>query len=138
MSFHFSSKAAAAYGRMAVESGNTASSHTLVKMLFDGLEQALNASRGAIERGDIEEKGRQLGKAVRILEEGLKAGINLEKGGELAENLYKLYEYCIVELTKANARNDEKLVQVVADILKPVMTGWSDIKDHPEVLNFSY
>lgn len=70
-----SSRAASAYRQVGVQSGvDGASPHTLIKMLFDGLIQSLNAARGALQRGDIAEKGRQIGKAVRILEEGLKGG----------------------------------------------------------------
>jgi flagellar protein FliS len=50
-----------------------ASPHQLIQLLFDALEKALNAAKGAMQRGDIGEKGTQIGKAVRILEEGLKA-----------------------------------------------------------------
>lgn len=70
-------------------------------MLFDALFQNLNAARGAMDRGEIEEKGRYLGKAVRILQEGLAAGLDLEKGGELAMNLKMLYDYLVKQLTQA-------------------------------------
>ncbi len=83
-----SSRAASAYRQVGVQSGvNSASPHMLIKMLFDGLIQSLNAARGALQRGDIAEKGRQIGKAVRILEEGLKGGLNPAQGGEIAGNL---------------------------------------------------
>ena len=75
-----------AYRQVGVHSGiENASPHTLIQMLFDALETSLNAAKGAMQRGDIEEKGRQIGKAVRILEEGLKASLNLNQGGEVAQ-----------------------------------------------------
>ena len=77
-----------AYRQVGAHSGvENASPHALIQMLFEGLFQSLNAARGAMERGEIEEKGRHLGKAVRILQEGLAAGLDLDKGGELAGNL---------------------------------------------------
>ena len=60
-----------AYRQVGAHSGvENASPHALIQMLFEGLFQSLNAARGAMERGEIEEKGRHLGKAVRILQEG--------------------------------------------------------------------
>ena len=96
-------------------------------MLFDGLFQSLNAARGALQRGDIEEKGRHISKAVRILQEGLVVGLDLEKGGELAANLKLLYDYSVAQLTKANVRNDEHLVEEVIKVLQPVAQGWKEI-----------
>ena len=96
-------------------------------MLFEGLFQSLNAARGAMERGEIEEKGRHLGKAVRILQEGLAAGLDLDKGGELAGNLKLLYDYSVKQLTHANVHNDVALVEEVIGVLQPVAQGWKEI-----------
>ena len=123
-----SSRAATDYRQVGVQSAvDGASPHLLIKMLFDGLIQSLNAARGALQRGDIEEKGRQLGKAVRILDEGLKAGLNPAQGGELASNLGALYDYCASRLTLANVRNDLALIEEVAGLIAPVAQSWSEI-----------
>ena len=123
-----SSRAASAYRQVGVQSGvDGASPHTLIKMLFDGLIQSLNAARGALQRGDIAEKGRQIGKAVRILEEGLKGGRNPAQGGEIASNLAALYDYCVSRLTLTNMRNDLALVEEVVSLIAPVAQSWSEI-----------
>jgi flagellar biosynthetic protein FliS len=89
------------YRQVGAHSGvENASPHQLIQMLFDGLFQSLNAARGAIERGEVEEKGRHITKSVRILQEGLVMGLDLEKGGELAANLRLLYDYSVAQLTK--------------------------------------
>ena len=120
--------AANAYRQVSAHSGvESASPHQLIQMLFDGLFQSLNAARGALQRGDIEEKGRHISKAVRILQEGLVVGLDLEKGGELAANLKLLYDYSVAQLTKANVRNDEHLVEEVIKVLQPVAQGWKEI-----------
>lgn len=117
-----------AYRQVGAHSGvENASPHALIQMLFDGLFQSLNAARGAIQRGEVEEKGRHLSKAVRILQEGLAAGLDLEKGGELAGNLKLLYDYCVKQLTQANVRNDPALVEEVMGVLQPVAQGWKEI-----------
>ncbi len=120
--------AANAYRQVSAHSGvESASPHQLIQMLFDGLFQSLNAARGALQRGDIEEKGRHISKAVRILQEGLVVGLDLEIGGELAANLKLLYDYSVAQLTKANVRNDEHLVEEVIKVLQPVAQGWKEI-----------
>lgn len=100
-------------------------------MLFDGLLASINAARGAIERGDINEKVRHIGKAVRILQEGLLSALDHEKGGELAGNLAALYEYCTTRLTLANARNDVGMVDEVAGLVSTVAQGWNEITNAP-------
>ena len=120
--------AANAYRQVGAHSGvENASPHQLIQMLFDGLFQALNATRGAMERGEIEEKGRHIAKSVRILQEGLAMGLDLEKGGELAANLKLLYDYCVAQLTKANLHNNVALVEEVIQVLQPVAQGWKEI-----------
>jgi len=126
------SRAASAYRQVGVQSGvEGASPHVLIKMLFDGLVQSLNAARGAMARGDIPEKGRQIGMAVRILGEGLQGGLDPVKGGELAANLGALYDYCMTRLTQANLRGDVSGVEEVLRLITPVADGWNQIVAAP-------
>ena len=120
--------AANAYRQVGVQSVvDGASPHLLIQMLFDALETSLNAAKGAMQRGEIEEKGRQIGKAVRILEEGLKASLNYEQGGEVAQNLVSLYDYCITQITLANLRNDISLLDAAQTVIAPVAQGWREM-----------
>ena len=121
-------RSASVYKRVAVETGvQAADSHRLVGMLFDGLLQSLAAARGAMERGDLVVKGEQIGKAVRIVEEGLKAGLD-PAGGEMAQNLGALYAYSVRCLTEANLRNDTQALAEVAGLIEPVAQAWQDIR----------
>jgi flagellar protein FliS len=121
-------RSASVYKRVAVETGvQAADSHRLVGMLFDGLLQSVAAARGAMERGDLVVKGEQIGKAVRIVEEGLKAGLD-PAGGEMAQNLRALYAYAVRRLTEANLRNDPGALAEVATLIEPVAQAWQDIR----------
>jgi flagellar secretion chaperone FliS len=123
------SRAASAYKRVAADTGvSTADPHQLVAMLFDGLVLSLNAARGAMDRGEIEAKGMAIGKAVRILEEGLRSGLNMAQGGELARNLSGLYSYAVQRLTLANLRNDRALVTEVITLIEPLADSWKQIR----------
>lgn len=123
-----SHRAASAYKRVAVETSvQGADPHTLVGLLFDALLQSIAEARGAMVRGDTVTKGAALGKAVRILEEGLKAGLNLREGGEIATNLRDLYNYSTLRLTQANLRNDAKALEEVSKLIEPVAQSWKVI-----------
>ncbi|MBW8777995.1 MAG: flagellar export chaperone FliS, partial [Burkholderiales bacterium] len=107
-----------AYARVGVETSvNAASAHKLIELLFNGFMDALAAARGAMRAGQIEAKGKAIGRAARIVEEGLKAGLNLEGGGRLAADLHALYAYVGLRLLQANLRNDESALDECARLL---------------------
>ncbi|WP_027015760.1 flagellar export chaperone FliS [Comamonas composti] len=121
-------RAANAYTQVGVHSVvEGASPHQLIVLLFDSLNSALNAAKGAMLREEVVEKGLHIGKAVRILEEGLKAAVDVQQGGELAQNLIAIYDYSITQLTLANLRNDVALLQAAQDAVEPVASGWREI-----------
>lgn len=116
---------AQAYRRMAAETGVTdASPHRLVAMLYDGFMESLADARGALRKGDPERKGRAIGRAVRIIEEGLRANLNLEAGGKLAADLNQLYAYVVTRLTLANLRNDERILDECQGLVQPLREAW--------------
>lgn len=123
-----SSTSASAYRQVSVQTSvDHATPHNLVEMLFDGLLVAVGSARAALQRGDIKSKCTQIIIAVRILEEGLRSALNLEQGGELAANLDRLYGYCVLRLTQANARNDDDALAEVARLIEPQARSWKQI-----------
>ena len=127
-----SARAASAYKRVGAQTSvEGASPHQVICLLFDALMQSLYAARGALARGDIESKGQSLGKAVRILEEGLKSALDVESGGELAVNLLGVYNYSILRLTTANLKNDAALIEEVVQLIVPVFDAWKSIAVPP-------
>lgn len=129
-------RSANAYRTVGVETAvSGADPHQLVSLLYQALMQSLGTAKLSLQAGDIAGKGKAISRAVRLIEEGLKAGLNDAKGGELAVNLRGLYDYCIVVLSEANLRNDVKKVDEVIQLVQPVAQAWSDIKG--EVANLS-
>jgi flagellar secretion chaperone FliS len=132
-----SMRSANTYRSVGLETAVTgASPHQLVGLLFDGLQQSLASAKGAMLSGDIAAKGRAINRAVRILEEGLKAGLDTNKGGELAVNLRGVYDYCIFKTTEANFRNDPALIDEVSRLIQPIADGWSQIKGEAIVQSY--
>ena len=123
-----SQRSAAAYQRVKIETGvSEADPHQLVNMLFDGLLESLGAAKVALERGDIAAKCKQVMRAVRIIDEGLKPSLNIAQGGDLAANLSGLYGYCVLRLTEGNLRNDRAAFDDVSRVIEPLAQGWKQI-----------
>ncbi len=108
----------------------TASPHKLIAMLFDGALSALAKAKGAIERDVIEERTQHLNKATEIVV-GLKGSLDLEQGGEVAENLDRLYDYILQTIFEANRNSDADKVQEVMNLFLEVRQGWSEMP--PEI-----
>ena len=113
-----------------------ANPHQLVSLLFDALQQSLASAKAAILSGDIATKGRSISRAVRILEEGLKASLDTDRGGDLAVNLRTLYDYCILRTTEANLRNEATLIDEVIRLIHPVSDGWNQIRGQVNVQTY--
>jgi flagellar protein FliS len=88
----------------------------------------INAAKGAIDRGDFEEKSIQMSKAVAILG-GLMEGVDLEKGGEIAANLISLYEYINARLFQATAENNVEILDEVQSLIREVKEAWDAIPE---------
>lgn len=103
-----------------------ASPHRLIQMLMEGGLSRMAQARGALERGQTALKGELIGKSIAIIG-GLRAGLDAQKGGELADRLDALYEYMMVRLSDANLKNDVAALDEVVGLLREVKSGWDAI-----------
>lgn len=132
MYLSINTRAASAYNRVGVETSvEGASPHELIELLYDDLLQQLSMAKIALERKDIAVKCKVITKSVRLLEEGLKGGLS-PLGGELAENLRALYDYCSLRLTEANVHNNIAAVEEVRSLIEPLAESWKAIRDQVE------
>jgi flagellar protein FliS len=121
-------KAVDAYAEVGVETGVAAADpHKLILMLFDGTLAAIAGARVALGRGEIGAKGSAIGKAIAIIDGGLKASLDVEAGGELAQRLSTLYDYMLRQLLTANLRNDPALLDEVSRLLNELRGAWTQI-----------
>lgn len=105
-----------------------ASPHRLVQMLMEGAIEKINFARGHMERGNTAEKGRHISWAISIID-GLRASIDKEAGGEIAQNLDDLYEYMGRRLIKSNIENDASILDEVSNLLREIKDAWDVIPD---------
>lgn len=117
------------YANVHNESGLTdASSHYLIQMLMDGFLARVNTAKGAMVRSDMELKGVYVSRAMAILG-GLHEAVDLEKGGEIAVNLDRLYTYMSSRLLQASCENNEAILDEVASLMREIKAGWDAIKN---------
>ncbi|EME1823772.1 flagellar export chaperone FliS [Cronobacter sakazakii] len=124
----YNSSGVQAYQQVGLESAvMSASPHQLVVMLFGGALSALVRARLFIEQGDTVAKGQALTKAINIIDNGLKAGLNMDIGGDLPRNLASLYEYMVRRLLHANLRNDVDAINEVETLMTNIADAWKQI-----------
>ncbi|MWN31947.1 flagellar export chaperone FliS [Gilliamella sp. Pra-s65] len=104
-----------------------ASPHQLIVLLFDGALNAIKLAILYIQKGNIAGKGAAISKAINIVDNGLKSCLDLEKGGEIAENLDRLYHYISQQLILANLHNDKEKLQSCFDLLNNIAESWREI-----------
>lgn len=119
--------AVAAYQRVGTQGGVAAADpHRLIAMLLDGALERVARARGHLERGDVAEKCIQISSAMAIVD-ALRASLDMEKGGELADRLNALYEYVLRRLVEANVHNDGARLDEVNGLLREIKAGWDSI-----------
>jgi len=105
----------------------SSSSEETVLMLYDGAIRFLRSAMHELrENNNIPEKAMLIEKIVKILDY-LQSCLDAEKGGNIAENLNKLYDYMQIKLTKANFNNDISEMEEVLSLLLTVREGWNEV-----------
>lgn len=123
----YSAKGTQAYAKIGVESAvMSASQAQLVTLLFDGALSALIRARLFMQDNNLEGKGLSLSKAINIIENGLKLGLEESNGDELTDNLIGLYSYMVRRLLHANLRNDVAAVEEVEGLLRGIADAWKE------------
>jgi flagellar protein FliS len=105
-----------------------ASPHKLIQMLMAGGLTKLAQARGAMERDQQALKGELIGHAISIIG-GLREGLDLAQGGEVAANLDNLYEYMGRRLLEANINNNMSILDEVTGMLRDIKGSWDAIAE---------
>ena len=98
----------------------------LVVMLYDGAIKFINQAATALAENDIPTKGTNIAKAMDIINE-LDGVLDMEAGGEVAQNLRNLYAFMRKHLQMAHLSNDVELMKEVASLLGELNEGWKAI-----------
>lgn len=118
-----------AYAKVGMESSvTTADPHKLILLLYQGALLAISMAKNQIMRKEIAAKGKSISHAITIIDEGLKASLDKNAGGELAQNLSALYDYMNQRLFIANLKNDTGILDEVSRLLTELKGAWEEIR----------
>ncbi len=103
----------------------TADKGTLLLMLYDGAVRFLVEGKKQMEEGNYSEAFRALGRSDRIVKE-LIASLDVEKGGELAANLFRLYEFVLWKIFLAERERKTSHIDEALHIIEELRAAWKE------------
>jgi flagellar protein FliS len=109
----------------------TASPARLIVMLYDGAIRFINEAAYAMQQRDYETQNTKLQRAQKILAE-LISSLDFNKGGEIAENLFRLYTYMYNQLVEANINDSRDRLEHVVHLLSELREAWDTIATESE------
>jgi flagellar protein FliS len=116
-------KGVEAYQQTAI---STQSRGRLIVLLYDGAIKFMKLAIQEIEAGNWAAKGQYLDRAQDILNE-LNSVLDMEGGGEIAQNLGRLYNYMNRRLFQANAKKDPQMIREVITLMEELNASWKTI-----------
>lgn len=116
-------RGASAYQQSAVD---TASPTELVVMLYDGALRFVGLARAAVERRDIAARSDAISRALAIIGH-LRTTLDLDRGGEVAQSLDRLYDYVTSRLLDASFTQQAAPLDDVTKVLTSLRDAWASI-----------
>ena len=104
---------------------STATKEQLLLITYDIGIRSCQIAEGALEEKDYELSNKELVRAQSVIRE-LMVTLNVERGGEVAENLMRLYDFMHRYLVQANIDKDASKVSIVANMLKELRQTWEE------------
>ncbi|HXH59827.1 MAG TPA: flagellar export chaperone FliS [Fimbriimonadaceae bacterium] len=106
---------------------SSASPLQLVVLLYDGALRFMEAGKHAMIQRDVYRQNESLTKAQRIVCE-LLSTLDLDKGGEIAQNLASLYTYVYNRLVQANIEDKPELVDEAMAVMSELRESWVELE----------
>jgi flagellar secretion chaperone FliS len=119
----YGKNAYAAYQNVAV---TTTDRGRLLLMMYEGAIKFLKQSKAGLEANDIAKFCRFLSKSQAIIAE-LMNTLDFEKGGTIARDLDRLYDFMLFYLTEANLYRDAKRITKVIGLLDTIYSAYKEI-----------
>lgn len=111
------------YRRQQVE---TASPMQLVRMLYDAMLQSTREAKEALEAKQYDVANDRLLHAQRIVEE-LDHAVDEDRGGEIAHNLRRLYDFLNQRLTYVNITKSIAALEDTYAVMESMHEMWSSV-----------
>ena len=104
----------------------TQSKGRLIVMLYDGAIKFMKLAIREMEAGNYAAKGRYINRAQDIINE-LNAVLDTDSGGDISQNLRKLYLFMNRRLSEANAKRDPQMIREVITLMEELNQSWRAI-----------
>jgi len=114
-----------AYNVYKNNSVNFASKEQLLLMLLDGSVKFAKIARQAIVDKDLMKAHENLIKTQNIYYE-LITSLDVNKGGEWAENLMAIYSFIVEKLVEANMKKSVEIIDEVMPLIEEVRETWNE------------
>jgi flagellar secretion chaperone FliS len=123
-----------AYNAYKNNSINYSSKEKLLIMLLDGAVNFSKIARQAILDKNIIKSHENIIKTENIFYE-LMSTLDVQRGGEWAENLMKVYEFITFRLTQANLKKDVEIMDEVIPLIEDIRDTWTEAYNISKGLN---
>ena len=108
----------------------------LIMILLDELLRAMRSYANDVDKDNSNEarKNNQFTRSLTMLY-GLQSCLNFDEGGEVAENLFRLYEYARVQLLNTSQTGQTDGTQVAISALAEIREAWSIMDPKNKIQN---
>ena len=108
----------------------------LIMILLDELLRAMRSYANHVDK-DKSTEGRKNNHFTRSLTMlyGLQSCLNFDEGGEVAENLFRLYEYARVQLLNTSQTGQTDGTQVAISAISEIRDAWSIMDPKNKIQN---
>lgn len=104
----------------------TASREQILLMLYDGCIKYMEQARDTMAEEQFERSHQKLIKAQDIVTE-LMASLEMDVGGQIAEDLYNLYDYVLHNLVQANVEKNVNRIESVLPVMRDLFDTWTEV-----------
>jgi len=104
----------------------TASREQILLMLYDGAIKYMKQGRDALNDDNHELAHDKLIQAQDIVTE-LMASLDMDIGGDVAEDLYSLYDFILHNLVQANVEKNPRRVGQALDVMTDLNDAWDTV-----------
>ena len=102
--------------------------HALITVLFEELLRAMRSYVSNVEKNNSPEPEQtaQFSRALMILY-GLQSSLNFDEGGEIAENLFRLYEYARQQMLTTSREGQTAGTLTAIEAIESICDAWRQI-----------
>ena len=100
----------------------------LVVLVYERIDDKLLLAEQAVATNNTAQLGEQMQQATDLLQQGLVATLDFERGGDVALNLGRVYDYCQRRMLQGHLRRDVEALREARKLLAELREGWVGIQ----------